>query len=178
MLGKHLKINENLRGSVNIDKRHLADIAEIVRLHPETARIYFCIIANSNKYGALITNLKSLSKLTGVENVSDAVINLLEDGFIDLYDIEFSGIEKSGSEIDLNNTNDISIAGTIKILPEKLEQKLGVKRVNLRDSYYKFVLNNAIVESEDDESNADLLINIGNNMFYDSSVKEDTNGNQ
>lgn len=178
MLGKHIKINEKLKGSAKINKCHLADISEIIRLHPETARVYFCIIANSNRNGELITNLKSLSKLTGVENVNDTIINLLEDGFIDLYEVEFVGVERTNTKNILENNDDIEISGKIRIIPEKLEQKLGVKRINLHNTYYKFVLNNAIIESEDEESNSDLLIHISGNMFYDSNVKEVTNGNK
>ena len=68
MIQKHINI-KNLQGTVSLNKDILVDLAELVRISPISSRLLFFIMGYADDNNEIITNVKTLSKYLGKNNI-------------------------------------------------------------------------------------------------------------
>ena len=165
MVQKHIS-SKNLNGSVKFNKNMLADIADLIRLSPTSCRVLLLLIAHADDNNSIITDVKTISKLLGVdvEKIKSAIRNLIKNGYIEM------------REVQLNHTKDITGVIHDKKLYYKSHKKvwkvIGDKIVTsykLTGTYNRFYINTNIVKCNNNQSN-NILKYIKGNLFYDNRI--------
>lgn len=167
MVQKHIN-SKNLKGIVTLNKNILADLADLIRLSPTASRLLFLIIAYADSNNSLISTTTTLGKMLGIDKKSaqSAMKTLVKNGYIELYTTEIS---KKEDIIGVYHDKEL-----YKKSNKRIWKVIGDKYITTLDFsgvYTKLVLNSNIGKCSDTGSGNHILLNIKNNLFYDSRIK-------
>jgi DNA-binding Lrp family transcriptional regulator len=158
---------KNVDGTVTIDKKSIADICELTRRSPTASRVFFFLLAYAANNNTLISNIKTIGKALNLDRqrIWNAFKYLTENGFVEAYEVELNhdtGIVKYWHDKDKYEESNGTVWEVVS------EQPLGFV---IKGKHNKFVINDMIAKCSTNQS-GNVLLHIGNNLFYDVSLPE------
>ena len=163
---KHLPVKHAV-GNVVIDKKFLADLADLVRTSPVACRTLILFMTYANNDNSVITDVRSIAKMLGVDIdlAKYAVRKLLANGYITMTEVKLNhnhniiGVQHDKTKYRQSRCKKWEVVGN----------KL-ITNFTLTGTYNKFILNDSIIKCVNSDYSNNVLTNIRGNLFYDNSI--------
>ena len=168
MIQTHNGNDKNITGSINVNKCILADFSDLIRISPTSARVFVLLSAYSDEGNNIITDVKSISKVMGIESkVTKASLNfLLTNGYISLSEVTVDMSRKINGVVHDKELYKESGKREWNVIGTKL-----VADYRVNGTYNKIHINENILNSCGAKNS--MLINIKNNLFFDTKINND-----
>lgn len=167
MIQKHVYI-KNLQGTVSLNKDILVDLSELVRISPISSRVLFFIMSYADDNNEIITNIKTLSIYLGEKKdlIEYAIRNLIKNGYITL---SFVNIDKDIDIIGKEHDMELYLASNKRIW--KVVGDKYIDTFKIKGKYIKLTVNKNIIKCSNNRT-GNIIINIKNNLYYDTRVEK------
>lgn len=164
---KHIRISD-MQGKIKIDKQSLADLVELIRVSPISARILLVLSAYVDKKNRLITTPKTISKMLNAktELVEYGFRKLAKEGFIDLEVVKLN--HKQTAELV---THDLELYWDSEETIWQVISRQRAEQVDLTGKYIRATLNSAVITGTKNGENR-TLFQVTNNLFFDRNIND------
>lgn len=164
---KHISNPHNV-GNIEIAKYSLADISELIRESPISARVLFCIANNADSNNELITDIKTLSKIFNIkkEEIKYALNKLFKNGFIDITTVKIDHKEDIYKYIH----DEVLYEKSKKTIWNVVDTEL-VYEYKVKGTFNKFTVNEAVIKCSDNK-HSNVLLHVKNHLFFDKNIND------
>ena len=164
---KHIDI-KNMQGKIKINKQSLADLIELIRISPISARILLVLSAYIDKKNRIVTTVKTLSHILNLkkEEIEYGLRKLAKEGFIDLEVVKLD--HKQTAELV---THDENLYYESECTVWEVISRQRASNLDFNGRYIRATVNSNVITGTKDQDNR-AFINIKNNLFFDKSLNE------
>lgn len=166
---KYLKDSYNLDGNINLNKKYIGNVIDLIRISPLSARVFMLLCAYASRNNTVISDVNSISKLLGnedIDRIKSALKTLQENSYIDFKtihlskDIDITGVIHDRSLYSESNKEKWEVIGNKIVHSYKLEGDFNIFTINEQFA----------VADENQEEGSNIVLHINGRLFYDSSI--------
>ena len=164
---KHIP-QKHLFGSVFLNKKVMADFADLIRCSPSAARVLILFMAYADDRNSIITDVKTVAKLLGldIKTAKYALRKLIKNGYISMTEVKLNhnrrliGVQHDKQKYYKSDYTEWQVIGETLICD-----------FTLTGTYNRFIINKNIVKCFDDNGSSNNLVKyIKGPLFYQAVI--------
>jgi hypothetical protein len=172
LIQKYISDSSNLHGNITLEKKCIANLIDLIRVAPNSARVFILLTAYASRNNTVITDVRSISKILGIHdiNFTKAAVNcLIENGYITMKTIKINtergieGVLHDRFLYDLSDKETWEVIGTKHVLDFKINGEFNIITINEDFAYGE----------ECTEEGSNLILHIRNRLFYDTAIMDE-----
>lgn len=166
---KYLKDSYNLDGNINLNKKYIGNVIDLIRISPLSARVFMLLCAYASRNNTVITDVKSICSLLGVDNesyVKSSLNTLCNNSYITISTI------KIDKDVDINGvTHDRKLYKDSNNTKWEVTGNKLVTSFNVNGEFNLITINDQFaVADENEEDGSNMILHIKGRLFFDTNI--------